>query len=75
MKRYSRRRRTSRQSKKQKKHRTRFSRKTRRQKQRGGADLPVPEGSVVGVNLDPKDAYTVPVLVSKNLYEKEVLED
>lgn len=46
-----------------------------RRKQRGGADLPVPEGSVIGVNLDPKDAYSVPVLVSKNLYEKEVLED
>ncbi len=42
---------------------------------RGGADLPVPEGSVVGVNLDPKDAYSVPVLVSKATYENEVLED
>jgi len=50
-----------------------FSRKTR--VYRGGADLPVPEGSVVGVDLDPKDPYSVPILVSKDLYEKEVIED
>ena len=58
-------------SKKQKTRRGRFSRR----RQRGGADLPVPEGSVVGIHLDPKDAYSLPVLVSKNLYENEVLED
>jgi hypothetical protein len=48
---------------------------SRRRRYRGGADLPVPEGSVVAVNLDPKDAYSVPVLVSKSTYENEVLED
>ena len=42
---------------------------------RGGANLPVPEGSVVGVDLDPKDDYSVPVLVSKSTYEDEILED
>lgn len=50
-----------------------FSR--RRRVYKGGADLPVPEGSVVGVDLDPKDPYSVPILVSKDLYEKEVIED
>jgi hypothetical protein len=48
---------------------------SRRRRYRGGADLPVPEGSVVAVNLDPKDPYSVPVLVSKSTYENEVLED
>ena len=68
-----------RQTKKQR--RTRLSKKrkqrsfSRRRRMRGGADLPVPEGSVVGVNLDPKDAYSVPILVSKAKYENEVLED
>lgn len=62
----------------------RFSRKQRRKtrktkrfsrKQRGGVNLPVPEGSVVGVDLDPKDPYSVPILVSKQKYESEVLEE
>lgn len=48
---------------------------SRRRVYRGGADLPVPEGSVVAVDLDPKDPYSVPVLLSKNVYENEVLED
>lgn len=54
-----------------------FSRKKQRrtQRQRGGADLPVPRGSVVAVDLDPKDAYSVPVLLTKETYEDEVLED
>lgn len=47
---------------------------SRRRRYRGGATLPVPEGSVVAVNLDPKDAYSVPVFVSKAKYENEVLE-
>jgi hypothetical protein len=64
--------------------RVRRRRQTRRKRQvfsrsrrlyKGGADLPVPEGSVVAVNLDPKDAYSVPVFVSKTKYENEVLED
>jgi hypothetical protein len=42
---------------------------------RGGANLPVPNGSVVAVELDPKDRYGVPILVSKEIYEDEVLED
>jgi hypothetical protein len=48
---------------------------SRRRRQRGGADLPVPKGSVVAVDLDPKDAYSVPVLLSKDVYEDEILED
>lgn len=62
----------------------RFSRKQRRKtrktkrfsrKQKGGVNLPVPEGSVVGVDLDPQDPYSVPILVSKQKFEEEVLED
>jgi hypothetical protein len=76
MKRFSRRR----QTKKQRLSRRRQTQKkrsfSRRRHMRGGSvDLPVPEGSVIAVNLDPKDAYSVPVLVSKAKYENEVLED
>lgn len=46
-----------------------------RRRYRGGANLPVPEGSVIAVNLDPKDPYSVPVLVGKATYENEVLEN
>ncbi len=60
-------------SRRSKKHR-RFLTRGRRV-YRGGFNLPVPEGSVVGVDLDPKDPYSVPVLLSKNRYESEVLED
>lgn len=71
----SRKRRSVRRTKKQRRNRIATRRRFLRRQQRGGADLPVPEGAVVGVNLDPKDAYSVPVFVSKNLYENEVLED
>ncbi len=56
-----------------KKHRRFLTR--RRRVYRGGFNLPVPEGSIVGVDLDPKDPYSVPVLLRKNLYETEVLEE
>ena len=69
--RLSRKRRSTRGQKKRSSKTRRFLR--RRQRQNGGANLPVPEGSVIGVNLDPKDAYTVPDLVSKNLFEDEIL--
>ncbi len=52
-----------------------LSRRRRQSRQRGGADLPVPKGSVVGVDLDPKDAYSVPVLLSKDVYEDEILDN
>jgi hypothetical protein len=42
---------------------------------RGGANLPVPEGSVVGVDLDPQDPYSVPIFVNKAKYEEEILEN
>lgn len=65
------------QSRRLKKQRRFFSRRGRtyRYRHRGGADLPVPEGSVIGVDLDPKDDYSVPVLISKSKYENEILED
>jgi hypothetical protein len=71
MKKQSRRLRRRRQTRRSKRRQV-FS---RRRRYRGGADLPVPEGSVVAVNLDPKDPYSVPVFVSKSTYENEVLED
>ena len=63
-------------TRKMKKTRRSFSRRASRKYQRGGSvNLPVPEGSVVGVDLDPKDPYSVPVLMSKSVYENEVIED
>lgn len=59
---------------KQTKRQRRFLTK-RRRLYKGGANLPVPEGSVVAVDLDPQDAYSVPVLVNKATYEEEVLEE
>jgi hypothetical protein len=64
------------------KTRARKSRKTRRQtrkqrrsrKQQGGG-LPIPNGAVAGVHLDPKDPYSAPVLITKERFEKEVLEE
>ena len=69
-----------------KRRQTRKQRKTRRNKKqrrlfsrrrqyKGGANLPVPNGSVVAVELDPKDRYGVPVLVSKEIYEDEIIKD
>ena len=47
-----------------------------RRRQRGDqVNLPVPEGAVVGVDMDPKDPYSVPILISKAKYENEILED
>jgi hypothetical protein len=40
---------------------------------KGGANLPVPVGSVVGVHLDPKDNYSVPVFMTKAQFENEIL--
>jgi hypothetical protein len=62
------------------KTRARKSRKTRRQtrkqrrsrKQQGGG-LPIPNGAVAGVHLDPEDPYSAPLLTSKERFEKEVL--
>lgn len=51
-----------------------FSRRQPR-RYRGGANLPVPEGSVVGVDLDPQDPYSVPIFVNKAKYEEEILEN
>lgn len=64
------------------KTRARKSKKTRRQtrkqrrsrKQQGGG-LPIPNGAVAGVRLDPKDEYSAPVLIAKERFEEEVLEE
>jgi hypothetical protein len=64
------------------KTRARKSRKTRKQtrkqrrsrKQQGGG-LPIPNGAVAGVRLDPKDEYSAPVLIAKERFEEEVLEE
>jgi hypothetical protein len=64
------------------KTRARKARKTRRQtrkqrrsrKQKGGG-LPIPNGAVAGVRLDPKDEYSAPVLIAKERFEEEVLEE
>ncbi len=63
--------RKQRKSRRNKKQRRLFSRR----RYKGGANLPVPNGSIVAVELDPKDRYGVPILVSKEIYEDEVLED
>lgn len=47
---------------------------SRKNTQKGGVNLPVPNGSVVAVDLDPQDAYSAPVLVSKEQFEEEVLD-
>ena len=64
------------------KTRARKSRKTRRQtrkqrrsrKQKGGG-LAIPDGAVASVRLDPKDEYSAPVLITKERFEDEVLEE
>lgn len=73
-----------------KRKQTRRQRKSRRQSRKqlksrrsnrrsrlfhGGANLPVPEGSVVAVDLDPKDPYSVPVFMNKGKFEEEIVED
>ena len=49
-------------------------RRQRRFRLRGGS-LPIPNGSVASVHLDPKDEYSVPVLVRKEVYEEDLAED
>jgi hypothetical protein len=64
--------RKTRRSRKQLKKRRRTQR--RRYRSRGGA-LPIPNGSVASVHLDPKDMYGVPVLIRKEVYEEEIAEE
>lgn len=54
--------------------RTRRLRQRRRKPLRGGS-LPIPNGSIASVQLDPTDEYGVPTLVRKEVYEEEVAED
>lgn len=53
---------------------TRKQRRSRSRKQQGGG-LPIPNGAVAGVRLDPKDEYSAPVLIAKERFEDEVLEE
>lgn len=41
--------------------------KTRKQK---GGKLPIPRGSIAVMSLDPKDLYSVPLPVSKEMAEE-----
>lgn len=49
--------------------------KKKSRKQRGGASLPIPRRSVAVMSLDPKNIYGVPVVVSKELAEDQILEN
>jgi hypothetical protein len=52
------------------------SRRTRRsRRQKGGGSLPYPRRSVVVMTLDPKDPYAVPVVVSKEIAEDQILDN
>jgi len=53
---------------------TRKQRRSRSRKQKGGG-LPIPNGAVAGVHLDPEDPYSAPLLTSKERFEKEVLKE
>ena len=53
---------------------TRKQRRSRSRKQQGGG-LPIPNGAVAGVRLYPKDEYSAPVLIAKERFEDEVLEE
>lgn len=64
---------SSRKTRKQRRQ-TRKQRRSRSRKQKGGG-LPIPNGAVAGVRLDPKDEYSAPVLIAKERFEDEVLEE
>ena len=44
-------------------------RRNRTRKQKGGK-LPIPRGSIAVMSLDPKDLYSVPLPVSKEMAEE-----
>jgi hypothetical protein len=55
--------------------RSKSRRTRRRQRKRGGGSLPYPRRSVVVMTLDPKDIYGVPVVVSKEIAEDQILDN
>lgn len=57
------------------KRRTNRRRTQRRRYRSRGGGLPIPNGSVASVHLDPKDMYGVPVLIRKEVYEEEIAEE
>ena len=54
---------------------SRRNKKSRRLRQRGGGMLPIPRGAVAVMSLDPKDIYGVPVAVSKETAEEQILDN
>ena len=55
--------------------RQRTRRLSRRKRPLRGGSLPIPNGSIASLHLDPTDEYGVPTLVSKEAYEKEIAKD
>ena len=51
------------------KSKNRRNRQNRTHKQKGGK-LPIPRGSIAVMSLDPKDLYSVPLPVSKEMAEE-----
>jgi len=51
------------------KSKNRRNRRNRTRKQKGGK-LPIPRGSIAVMSLDPKDLYSVPLPVSKEMAEE-----
>ena len=51
------------------KSKNRRNRRNRTHKQKGGK-LPIPRGSIAVMSLDPKDLYSVPLPVSKEMAEE-----
>jgi hypothetical protein len=55
--------------------RSKSRRTRRRQRKRGGGSLPYPRRSVVVMSPDPKNLYAVPVVVSKEVAEDQILDN
>lgn len=60
---------------KNKRKKTLKNKRKHTKKYKGGGTLPVPRGSVVSMLLDPTDEYSAPVMVSKEIAEKEILDE
>ena len=75
VKRYKNRKITRRSRKQRKDRKQRKQRKQTRKLRLHGGGLPIPSGAVAGVRLDPTDEYSAPVLIRKEAFEEEVLEE
>lgn len=54
---------------------SRRNKRSRRHRQKGGGSLPYPRRSVVVMSMDPKNLYAVPVVVSKEVAEDQILDN